>query len=270
MKPLRMLLAFACIAAFAVNCSAQDKLTVADLISRHLDSIGSAAVRDGIKSRVVRGHVRMNVIDGAGEAEGPAMIVSMGRQLSIAFQVNNPQFKGEQFVFDGSKAQIALIAPAARSTLGQFMYQQDQLLRDGLVGGTLLTAWPLYDPKLREAKVKYNGLKKIDGQELYDLSYEPKKADRELLVHLYFEPKTFRHVKSVYDFTVPPSFGHNQLQHGSYSRIRVEETFSDFRPVDGLTLPWDWKLRCTSYGNSTSIIEWHMTADSITHNNVTD
>jgi hypothetical protein len=270
MKPVRILLAFACIAAFALTCSAQDNITATDLIARHLNSIGPAAVRAGIKSRLVRGHVQMNVIGGVGTVNGSAMVVSLGRQLSIAFQVNDPQIKGEQFVFDGAKTQIALVAPATRSTLGQFMYQQDQLLRDGLVGGTLLTAWPLYDPKLRDAKVKYNGLKKIDGRELYELSYEPKKADRDLLIHLYVEPETFRHVKSTYDFTVPPSFAHNQLQHGNYSRIRVEETFSDFRPVDGLTLPWDWTLRCTSYGNTTSIIEWHMTADNITHNNVTE
>lgn len=265
-----MLVAVLCVVACSLTGWGEENLTATDVISRHLDSIGPAAARSAIKSRVIRGRVQTQIVGGTLRAEGSGMIVSVGTKLSIALQVNHRQLNNEQFVFDGSKAQIALIGPAKRSILGQFLYQQDQILRDGLVGGTMLTAWPLHDPKLRQAVVKYEGLKKIDGRDVHEVRYEPKKADRELHIHLYFEPDTYRHVKTTYDFAVPPSFGHNQLEHGSYTRIRVDETFSDFRQVDGLTLPYSWNLRCTTIGTTSTITEWQMNVDTVAHNNVVD
>jgi hypothetical protein len=272
MRSLRLSFAFVCVLLLALQCWGQEtKLQPADIVARHLDSIGTAAARAAAKSRTMQGRAHMSVmLGGTGMADGSAMLVSDGRRFSIAMKVPDTKYPGEQFVFDGSKAQIALTAPSKRSLLGDFMYSQDQVLRDGLVGGTLLTSWALLDVNARKPALKYEGIKKIDGRELHDLSYAPKKADRDLLVHLYFEPDTFRHVKTTYEFSVAPSFSHTQTSHGSYTRYRVEETFGGFRAVDGLTLPATWTLRFTSMDNATSSIEWQINVDSLVHNNVVD
>jgi hypothetical protein len=272
MKSLRLLLACVCVLLFAVvSWCEEPKLQAADVVARHLDSIGTAAARAAAKSRTLRASAHMAVlIGGTGSNDGSAMMVSDARRFSIAMKVPDTSYPGEQFVFDGAKAQIGLIAPSKRSLIGEFMYRQDQILRDGLVGGTLLTSWALIDINGRKPTLKYEGLKKIDGRELHDLSYFPKKADRDLLIHLYFEPDTFRHVKTSYEFSIAPTFGHNQLQHGSYTRYRIEETFSDFKVVDGLTLPSKWNLRYTAVADSTYSLEWQISVDAVAHNNLVD
>lgn len=63
---------------------------------------------------------------------------------------------------------------------------QDTVIREGLLGGVLTTAWPLLNVDQRKAKLNFDGLKKIDGQEVYDLRYHPhKNTDLELsLIHI--------------------------------------------------------------------------------------
>ena len=260
------------VACLALPSFGEDaKLQVSDVISRHLESIGTASARAAVKSRSIRASVHYQILEGTpGSSEGVGMLVSDARRLSIALKPSDTQYPGEQFVFDGSKSLIALIAPSTRSMLGEFLYSHDAILRDGLLGGSLMTTWALLDVNGRKATIKFDGLKKIDGRNLYEISYIPHKADADLLIHLYFEPDTFRHVKTMYDFSVSPSFSHNQLRHGSYSRYRVEENFSDFRVTDGLTLPSKWTLRCTAESDRTLSIEWQVTADTIMHNNVVD
>lgn len=246
-------------------------LQVKDIITRHLDSIGTPQARSAAKSRSIRASLHFRVVQGTpGNSDGMGMIVSDARRLSIGLKPSDPKYPGEQFVFDGSKAQIGLVGPARRSMLGDFLYSQDAILRDGLLGGSLTTAWALLDVNGRKANLRYDGIKKIDGRDLHELVYIPRKADADLRIHLYFDPETFRHVKTVYDFAVSPGFSHNQLQHGSYSRYKVEEDFADFRVTDGLTLPSKWTLRCTTESSSTLSVEWQTTVTGMMHNNVVD
>jgi hypothetical protein len=242
-----------------------------DILSRHLASIGTAGARAAAKSRTVRASVRMtNLVGGNGTMEGSGLLVSLGNRFSIAMKFPDPNYPGEQFVFDGSKTKVGLIGPAKRSRLGDFLFLHDQILREGLFGGAMLTSWPLLDSHVNQARLKYNGLKKIDGRDLHELSYSPKKGDRDMLTYLYFEPDTFRHVKTVYIYEVDPSFGHNQLTHGTFTRYRIEEDFTDFKTVDGVTLPSLWKVRYSATTDTTLMSEWQIQAESITDNNVTE
>jgi hypothetical protein len=90
------------------------------------------------------------------------------------------------------------------------------------------------------------------------------------LIHLYFEPTTFRHVKTEYSYDVDPSLDHNQKVHGTFTKYRVEEEFSDFKVVDGLTLPSSWKLRYSATSNKTVVVEWQVTSNNVAHNTVVD
>jgi hypothetical protein len=67
-------------------------------------------------------------------------------------------------------------ADKTRSEFGEFVRTQDVILREGLLGGVLSTAWPMLDLDARKAKVGYEGKKKIDNRQLLTLSYRPMKA----------------------------------------------------------------------------------------------
>lgn len=250
----------------------EPKLTAQDIVTRHLESIGTASARAAAKSRTVQGSLSLSVIVGnTDRADGAMLLVSPDAQrLAMRMQFQGGKFSNEQFVFDGRKAQVGFVAPNQRSEIGQFLYEHEELLREGLFGGTLSTSWSLLDSNSRRAQLKYEGLKQIDNQQMIDVSYLPKKGDGELRIHLYFEPTTYRHLKTVYTFTVPRTLSHNQKVHGDDTYYRVEETFGDFQPVNGLNLPQHWNLRYSSEGSAAKVIEWDMKVGSITHNNVVE
>ncbi len=266
-----------------VAAPAQEKLTAEDLVTRHLEAIGPAAARAAIKSRAARASAQFDVVLGTptGHAQGNALLVSLDRRVSFAMRYPDTQYPDEQFVFDGKSVQVSLGNTRTRSFLGDFLYRHNVLMSEGLFGGTLRTSWPLLDLAGRQPRLKYEGLKKIDGRELHDLVYKPKKgADQDLTIHLYFEPETFRHVKSVYTFTVERGLRHQAElsrrdvyagpQYREDTRYRMEETFTDFRTVDGLTLPGRWKLTYTAEGTATISTAWEFTLGPVAHNNVTE
>jgi hypothetical protein len=51
-------------------------------------------------------------------------------------------------------------------------------------------------------------------------------------------------------------------------RSQLEERFSDFKTVDGLTLPTHWNLQFTRElpDGSTTVSEWDLNEDQITNN----
>ena len=272
MRLNRLFVFFVCSVLFASSLFGEEKkLQASDIVNRHLASIGTPEARAAAKSRTIRGTVRMtNLVGASGNVDGSAMMVSIGQRFTIAMRFPVEDYQGEQFVFDGKNVNVALIGPAKRSALGEFVYLHDMIVREGILGGTFLTSWPLLDTNVRQPRLKYDGLKKIDGRELHEISYSPKKGDRDLLIDLYFEPDTFRHVKTVYTYEVDPSFSHNQRVHGSFTKYRIEEEFSDFKVADGLTLPSVWKLRYSATSDKTVMTEWVITSSSVTENNVVD
>jgi hypothetical protein len=139
---------------------------------------------------------------------------------------------------------VGMIDSTSRSNLGTFLYLQEDILREGLFGGTLSTAWPLLDTAQKGAKLKLDGTRKIQGRELYDVIYVPKKrgGNGDMSIHLYFEPQTYRHVMTVYAVTIHNSAG--SAQEGTDEiKQTLEEDFDDFRETDGLTLPFHWTVR---------------------------
>jgi hypothetical protein len=100
--------------------------------------------------------------------------------------------RGEQFIFDGSKAEIgSATARQSRSQFGEFVHVQDAMLREGLWSGVLSTAWPLLDLRERRPKLTFEGTKSLDGHQVYDLRYQPHKST-DLDIHLYFDGESFR------------------------------------------------------------------------------
>lgn len=261
-----------------------------ELVAKHLDSVGTAEARKGIKSRVVQGTVQYTIlVGGAGTQEGKAVLVSEQNKIHLLFKFPNNIYRGEQIVTDGSRIEVAATtAQKTRSSLGTYLYTQDAAIRDGLLGGVLSTAWPLFDPDVHKAKLTYMGLKTIDGKQLHDLRYKPKKnSDQE--IDLFFEPDTFRHVMTVYKLSIGQQIIAPEYQTSSgavipsqtlgvsdeaqssqqaNTRYRIEERFSDFKTADGLTLPSHYELHFTNEQQSgrTTVYVWNASFGEVMEN----
>ena len=226
----------------------QDKLSVEDVLHRHMDSIGQAATLAAAKSRVIEGTAIYRVlVGGTGEITGKAVIVSDGNKMQMLLKVSAQAYNGEQFFKDGEKTNVAgTYQDKSRSEFGTFLRSEDVPLREGLLGGILTTDWPLLTLDAHKAKLRYLGLKKVDGSDLHAVSYQPKK-NAGLDITLYFEPETFRHVRTIYtasqsvglgqsgqaDVLAPPGEVARSTQSGAdvnsarqqLTRYRIEERF---------------------------------------------
>ena len=133
-----------------------------------------------------------------GQIDGQSVLLSEGRKVLLMMKFPNNDYRGERFIFDGDRIEIRGAMPnQSRSTLGEFVYVQDAIIKEGLLGGALSTAWPLLKLDEHRVKLSYDGLKNLDGQQLYAVRYKPKKST-DLTIYLYFDPETYRHVRTVY------------------------------------------------------------------------
>ena len=156
--------------AAVVPCKAKDPKPTSDaIVAKHIDSIGTAEARAAAISRVSQGRVVFaEIIQHSLRMEGAAMLVSEERKHRCEFAFGNPHYPGEQFVYDGNKGMVAMVDQTSRSRLGNFLFLQEEILREGLFGGVLSTAWPLLKLQDTHPSLKYEGLKKVNGQPLQE------------------------------------------------------------------------------------------------------
>jgi hypothetical protein len=262
--------AAACFFLSAASNASDAVTSAADLVTHHLDSIGDAKTRAGIQSRAAAGTAHFHImVGGGGSLDGKSQFVSEGGKFHFMMKFANNEYRGEHFIFDGKRIQVSTAtATLSRSELGGFLYSQDAVLREGFWGGILSTAWPLLDLDKRKAKLTFDGIKKIDGQGMYELRYQPKK-DTDLEIRLYFDPATFHHVRTVYTLNtgmVMASETTNARQ--EQTRYHLEERFSDFQTIEGLSLPARYDIRFTEelQSGSTTSYEWEIVESSINNN----
>jgi hypothetical protein len=241
-----------------------------ELVARHLDSLGSKEARAAAKTRVVQGAAVYRIlVGGGGIAEGKTGLVSDGRKLRFMMKFQT-DYRGETFVSDGEAVHVAFSnSNQSRSPLASFVTTYDVIVRDGLLGGVLSTGWALSNLADRQAKLVYEGLKKVDGRQVHQLRYQPgKHSDAEIL--LYFDAETFRHVKTVYSISIGNLPGGTIVESVNLRAVRssLEERFSDFKSVDGLTLPTHWNIQFTRElpDGSTTLSDWDLKEDQITNN----
>ncbi len=242
-----------------------------DIVAKHLDSIGTAEARAAIKSRAVQGSLRFKVlVGGGGEVTGTWGRVSEQRKSNFVMKFGNGDWRGEQFVFDGDKTWFAAAtASHVPSVFAKFVNSQDFIVREGLLGGELSTAWALQNLDASRVKIESIGVKKVDGHELQGVEYYSK-GKTDMLVKLYFDPESYRHVMTVYSVSISPNMGRNVTDSVNQQEIRytIEERFGDFKTDNGITLPHHYDLQYTQelQSGSTRVYEWDMTADKIVNN----
>ena len=204
---------------------------------------------------------------------GQTVFISDGNKLRYDMKFESKDYPEEVFSFDGQNVQIGYIRPGKRSRLGDFLYLYNGIIKEGLMGGVLSTAWPLTQLDQRGPKLQYRGLAKVEGKQAHELRYQMKKGDSNLNVFLYFEPDTFRHIATIYRIIQPAPLASRPELSSSQTENRLEllEVFEDFREEDGLTLPHRWTIHYTAeVGQSTFFGEWETVLEKITFNQPID
>jgi hypothetical protein len=244
-----------------------------EIVAKHLDSIGTAEARTSVKSMAIQGTLHFKILaGGAGEATGSWGRVSEQRKSNFVMRFGTGDWRGEQFIFDGDKTSFAAATASHQySAFAQFVSAHDFIVKEGLLGGELSTAWALQNLDPSRVKLDYMGLKKVDSHELEEIEYFSKGAGH-ISVKLYFDPVTYRHVMTIYSTETAPIGTANGIT-ASVSqdelRYTIEERFSDFQTDNGITLPRRDDLQYTQQlqSGSTTLYDWNMTADRI-HDNV--
>jgi hypothetical protein len=257
------------------DSSAKDKkITPEEVVSNHIKSIGSEEVLAGIKSRAFSGSTSVNFIQGAvGNLTGQCEFVSEKQKLGILLKYTALEYPQEHFAYDGKDVTIGYISPGIRSPLGDFLNRFSGIIEQGFLGGVLSLNWPLLDIEEARPKMKYEK-SKIDGRELHELEYRPRKGMGDVKLKLYFDWDTFHHVRTEYKVAFRKQGAIESITGGmprdsSDAEIYFQliEEYGDFRDVDGLMLPHTYSLHFSREGGgSTFMARWVLNAAQWSHN----
>ena len=262
-------LVLACILVVLAQAKPDTKLTPAEVIAKHLESIGPVDARARVQGTRIKGTSVVAVkLCGEGQVEGKALMSSQGPANLINLKFETSDYPFELLRFDGKKFVASPYKPGSRTCLAQFFQDNEVIFREGLVGGILSESWPLLKLDERNPKLEYSGLKKVGGRELHALKYGPKKGG-DLKIVLYFDPQTFQHVRTDYSQVVYASEQRRigavtgsglpdaRSQAASNARIEAYEEFSEFKVEGGLNLPHTYKFHLSIQSElRPAVVDW--------------
>lgn len=265
MKPSPV--AFGLVVAFLpALAGAAEKMKLPEVVAHHLDAVGTAEARAA--ARHFEGSCAMSAPASGGVAGallGRFTFDAEAGSFALGMKFPAEGYPAESLGLRDGKPDVGFVLPGRRSAFGNFVSTHDVILREGLLGGVLNAAWPLLALEERGAKVGYDGLKKLDGRELHRLRYRAKKGQDTLDVFLYLDPDTFRHVASVYKASQAQQLGITMESSSSQPDVYLQltETFGDFKPVKGLTLPSSWTIRYETQAKVTQYWKYELVAESL-------
>ena len=232
-----------CLWAVAAGARADEKLTVEQIFSRHVDSIGTAEARAAAAGRVAKGpinYIRKPATGGSGENEAfagrptsitvPAVLATGGPRYLLDLRYGWKDHPFDRVVYDGARVKNARqLTPGNYSVIVGLLMDNQYLLKAGLLAGPLTTAWaPLHSTE-RFEKLEYAGRKKAGSTPAHRVDARLK-SDPEHEISFFFDAENFRLVKTL-------------IWVGPNARRKIEEDFSDYKTVEGLTLPHTWDLK---------------------------
>lgn len=246
------------IGLFSVSGIAQ-KMKAEEIVAKHLDSIANAEKRATIKTQIAVGETTVNFISQKNvSTQGRIVLASDGTKNFLGMNLNAADYPSEKFSFDGNKAKVGYVRLGTRSILGNFISSNNFLLEESLLGGTLSTSWALQNLSNKKVKLSYEGTKKINGKETYAIGYSVS-GGSDVDIKLYFDKSTFQHVRSEYKRISSAGIGTNPNQSSQFSetRFKVTESFSNFKEVNGITLPHSYVITYEVTGQrGTTEMEW--------------
>jgi hypothetical protein len=245
------------------------KLQPEEVVARHLESIGTPEARAAIKSRTAYGVTRVRrpigtvpqILPEPGKQTDASnfLIASEEGKLGLILKFYDQEYPAEHFAYDGKDVTVGITTKNLRSILGEFILLHSGMMREGLLGGTLSTTWPLLNEKGGQFKLKYD-LKEDNSVKLHQLTYSPKSRRYldNIVIHLFFEYETFRHVMTEYvlmGLVNPTSF--------------VLEKFGNYKNVDGLMLPHSYSIEYNTWRGISPTL-WVTEIRQILHNGPID
>lgn len=239
--------------------SVAEKIKAEEVVARHLESIGPAKARAAITTRVISGTSQVIFrTPPPGQAIGRAVLASEGLKTLVGMSFPTPIYPREQLGFNGDSFMAAFATPGVRSALGNFLMTHALIFKQGLMSGTLSSAWPLLDPSVRNFQLEYAGTRKVDDRMLHQLKYLPR-GGSDLRITLFFDSETFRHVRTEYERVIPATIGDRSYSNVQTREIRYKmiEDFSLFKPESGLNLPHIYTINLTVDTQSgTFLADW--------------
>ena len=250
-KKLNKLSALIFLCASIVAAAKAQDLKVEDIISKHIDSIGTKEKRDEVKTRMAIGTSDFESKLPSRKTAGKSVMVSDARNLFFITSFASREYGFEKIGFFAGNVSLPYVTAGTRSPLGAFINDHKSMLSDGLFTGSISAMWNLLNSPTAKAKLDSAGTKKIDGRKTYVLNYYPSSASTEYTVRLHFDAQTFQHVRTEHRHQITAktaTFGVLGEQTGV--EISLIEQFEDFRNENGLTLPHIYKIKYTTASNS--------------------
>lgn len=223
-----------------------------EIIAKHLASTGTKEKLDSVKTKFVMGVSEFESKLPSKKTNGKMIIVSEGKNLFYVSGFNSKEYPFEKIGYFSDKVSLPFVNAGARSPLGAFIADHNAILSEGLFTGNISTTWSLLDSKFDKNRFESAGTKKIDGKKYYVLNYYPKKTGSiDFTIKLFFDAENFRHTRTEYYHLINPqqdTFGTLGRQAGV--KMQMTEEFGDFKTVDGLTLPYFYKIDYQTESNS--------------------
>jgi hypothetical protein len=252
---------------------AAEKMKPEEVIAKHLEAVGPEETRKSVKSRIAQGTANVTFrAPTIGQAAGRLVMASEGDRHMLAMAFDTAGYSQEKIGFDGDKATVGYIKPGQRSSLGDFLMTHKNIISQGLLGGALSQAWPLFDTAGMKAKLEYAGTKKIGDRQAHELKYTPR-GGTDVRISLFFDAETFQHVRTEYFRVIEGQMSANpEATRQGESRYRMVEEFSDFKKEGGLTLPHSYNIKLdldASRGTSLRA-EWQFKLSQFAYNQPID
>jgi hypothetical protein len=261
----------------------EKKITAEELVAAHLKSIGSPEAIKAIQSRIISGVAGVRFVQGASGAwnDGGFLVASEPQRMGLAMKFGALEYPGEYFAYDGKEVTVGNIKPGQKSPVAEFIYRNNGLVKEGLLGGELSLAWPLLNLKDRGAELKI-AESKLDGKPVYEVEYRPKKVLGDLKIKLFFDTENFHHVRTEYKVShkddmssarnvvssAPLGSGYDNGQARPNATIMegvpnsyytMVEKFDNFQKAGDLTLPYSYSIEYEEQGQGSSFVaNWNM------------
>ncbi len=249
------------------------KLKPDEIVAKHLESIGTAEARAAAKTRMAVGEAVVTFVSQTNQTtQGRIVLASAGEKNFFGLVLNASDYPGEKFSYNGAKAKVEVPSTTPRSYLNIFVDGNSSVLRDSLLTGSLASSWALADVGGKKGKVSGGGLKKVDGKEYYVLGYSPK-GGGDWDISMHFDKETFRHARTEYKRTSSAGIGTNPNQSSGFdeTKIKITETFGDYKVQGGLMIPNSYKLLYSETGQrGTRGVEWAFSLSEFAFNQPLD
>ncbi len=242
---------FACILLsillVAVSSALAQKMDPEQIFQKNLESVASAEKRAALKNLTALAEVKYSVGPNHKEVfNGPAVIVTEGSKMALAFSLPFQDYPQEKFSYDDKALRIGFALPGFRSLLGEFLHTYEEIVKVHSLASPFRRLFLAEDATSRTEKFSFEGVRKLDGREVFVISLAPR-AGSGLSTRFYYDKETFRHLRTEFTRTVGATIGTRGEvpEHTSDTRQEMIEEFSDFKTENGVTLPRKYKLSVT-------------------------